>query len=233
MPSPTVLAVLSGKPVPFGPKGVLSAIHKSPVEAAFVGPAGVEGDVQGDPAKHGGAEKAVHHYPTEHYRYWESHGVTSPLLARPGAFGENVTTLGMTEENVYVGDVYRVGSDGPVLQVNQTRQPCWKLGIRFDRPSFPAEVQQTGRTGWHYRVLETGMLRSGAAFELLDRPHPGWPLARLLHTLYVDALDMESLRELCALAALTESLKKLASHRIETATVEPWEKRLNGRLVAP
>src|SRR5271170_3118724 len=135
MPSPTVLAVLIGQPAPFGPKGVQSAIHKMPVEAAYVGPTGLEGDAQGDPSKHGGPEKAVHHYPTEHYRYWEAQGVTHPLLAHPGAFGENLTSLGLTEENVCVGDVYRFGTDGPVLQVNQTRQPCWKLGVRFGIPA--------------------------------------------------------------------------------------------------
>jgi MOSC domain-containing protein YiiM len=233
MPSPTVLAVLIGQPAPFGPNGVESAIHKTPVDAAYVGPTGLEGDAHGDPAKHGGPEKAVHHYPTEHYRYWEAHGVTSPLLANPGAFGENVTSLGMTEENVCVGDVYRVGAGGPLLQVNQTRQPCWKLGLRFGIPKFPADVQRTGRTGWHYRVLENGTLRTGAAFELIERPHPAWPLARLTTTLYVNTLDVASLRELCELAPLPESFKELARHRIETSTVESWETRLNGRLVAP
>jgi MOSC domain-containing protein YiiM len=225
----TVLAVLVGTPVPYGPRGLPSAIHKSAVPSAYVGPTGLHGDVQGDPSKHGGPEKAVHHYPSEHYRYWREHGVTSPLLETPGAFGENVTTLGLTEDVVCIGDVYRIGEGGPTLQVTQTRQPCWKLNVRFGVATMAADVQRAGRTGWHYRVLEEGTLHTGATFELVQRPNPDWPLARLIETLYVNPLERPALQALFETTGLAESMKGLVRRRLESSGVESWENRLHGR----
>jgi MOSC domain-containing protein YiiM len=224
----TIVAVFVGKAQPFGPKGVPSAIAKQAVASAYVSPAGVEGDEHGDPLRHGGPDKAVHHYPREHYDYWRSAGVTSALLDVPGSFGENVTTVGMTEANVCVGDVYRTGPGGPVLRVTQSRQPCWKLGERFTFPKLAADAQRASRTGWHYGVVENGVLRTGNAFELIERPHPDWPLARLLDVLYLHPDDRAQLAEAAELRYLAPKLRDLARHRLETSSVESWETRLSG-----
>lgn len=224
----TIVAVFIGKAQPFGPKGLPSAIAKHAVASAYVTPAGLEGDEHGDPTRHGGPEKAVHHYPREHYDYWRAAGVTSAQLDVPGSFGENVTTTGMTETTVCVGDVYRTGAGGPVLQVAQSRQPCWKLGEQFGFKGLAADAQRASRTGWHYRVIEDGLLRTGAAFELIERPHPDWPLARLLDVLYVHPDDRAQLEEVAELRYLAEKLQELARHRLATSSVESWETRLNG-----
>jgi MOSC domain-containing protein YiiM len=227
--SAVALAVLIGKVAPFAPNGRRSAIAKYPVEEAYVTLEEIVGDEHGSPDKHGGPEKVVHHYPVEHYRYWRAQGVTSDLLDRPGAFGENVTTVGMTEESLCIGDVYRVGDDGPVLQVSQVRQPCWKLNVRFNVPLMAADVQRACRPGWHYRALHPGWMRPGDALTLLERPHPAWTLARLADRLYVNTLDRAALEEIAELPALAETLKSLARRRLETTAVESWETRLRGR----
>lgn len=223
------LAVLIGKVADFAPNGRRSAIHKTPVAVAEVTLDGIVGDEHGSPDKHGGPEKVVHHYPLEHYRHWRAQGVTSVLLDAPGAFGENVTTLGMTEETLCVGDVFAVGGGGLVLQISQVRQPCWKLNVRFDVPQMAATVQRALRTGWHYRALQAGTLAPGDAFTLIERPHPAWTLARLADRLYVNTLDRDALAEIAELTHLADSLKSVARRRLETAGVESWETRLKGR----
>lgn len=222
------LAVLIGSVAPFGPNGVPSAIAKRPVPSANVTVDGLEGDHHGDPVRHGGPDKAVHQYPIEHYEHWRAHGVDNPLLDAPGAFGENVTTRGMTEQNVCVGDVYRVGEAGLVIQVTQVRQPCWKLNVRLGPATMAADVQRACRTGWHYRVLEPGRIAVDDAFALIERPNPAWTLARLAENLYVNTMDRDALAEIAALPQLAERLRDLARKRLETADVESWEPRLRG-----
>ena len=217
------LAVLIGKVAPFASGGRNSAIAKQPVQSAMVTLDGIVGDEHGSPDKHGGPEKVVHHYPVEHYRHWRAQGVASALLDAPGAFGENLTTLGMTEETICVGDVYRVGADGLLLQVSQVRQPCWKLNVRFDVPLMSANVQRACRTGWHYRALHPGSLTVGDELVLIERPHPDWTLARLADRLYVNTLDRAALEEIAQLEFLADHLKAVARRRLETADVESWE----------
>ncbi|HEX7074586.1 MAG TPA: MOSC domain-containing protein, partial [Hyphomicrobiaceae bacterium] len=89
------------------------------------------------------------------------------FLSSPPAFGENLSTLGITEETVHIGDIYQVG--GVILQVSQGRQPCWKLNARFNRPDMAWRVQMTGRTGWYYRVLREGWIETGDEFVLVER----------------------------------------------------------------
>lgn len=228
MPEKRVLSINIGRIAPFVRDGISSAFVKRAVPSADIHALGVEGDEHGDPVKHGGAEKAVHQYPFEHYLAWRELGVAAHLLETHGAFGENLTTEGMTEATVCVGDVYAAGAAGLVLQVSQTRQPCWKLGAYFDLKSLPRDIQQGGRTGWHYRVQTPGPLSCGDRFTLLDRPHPQWPLARLTRVLYIDTLDHAALAELAELPELAEALRSVARRRLASGAVEEWAPRLEG-----
>ena len=108
------------------------------------------------------------------------------------------------------------------------RQPCWKLNVRFDVPQMAANGQRACRTGWHYRVLHAGRLSVGDELVLVERPHPEWTLARLADRLYVDTLDGPALAEIADLRFLSDSLKNVARRRLETASIESWERRLNG-----
>ena len=221
-----VVAVLRGVAVPFTRPGSRSAIAKSPVAGAVAVTAlGLDGDEQGDLRVHGGPDKAVHHYPQEHYPLWQSELGALPVLAAPGAFGENLASSGMTEQHLCLGDQVRVGS--VLLEVSQSRQPCWKLNDRFAVPDMARRVQQTGRTGWYYRVLEAGTLQAGDSFTLIKRPWPQWSLARVIAVLYHQPFDAAVLRDLAALP-LTPSWRRLVEGRLARGVLEDWAPRMDG-----
>src|SRR3546814_4948632 len=111
-----------------------------------------------------------------------SSDLDSPLLRVPGAFGENISTRGLDEDNVCLGDRFELGT--ALLEVSQGRQPCWKLNDRFGVPDMVRRVQSSGRTGWYYRVLRPGTARAGDPPRLDSRPHPDWPLRRLNRLLF-------------------------------------------------
>ena len=223
--------LLAGRIQPFGPKGVPSGIDKRAVEGVVrVTMVGLAIDEQGDPKHHGGPEKALHHYPLDHYAGWRGElmeqGGHPDLLDRAGAFGENLSTTGLTEADVCIGDRYRLGT--ALVEVSQARQPCWKLNHRFGFAGMSRAVQGSGRTGWYYRVIEEGEVAAGDRLRLVARPYPQWSLQRLLHVLYVDRLNFEALAEMAGLPCLAESWRKLARQRVANSAVEDMEKRLAG-----
>lgn len=219
-------SVLVGRVAPLGRRGVPSGIDKRPVTGGVdVTRSGLAGDAHGDTRHHGGPEKAIHHYPFEHYRRWRAeYPALAWRLARPGAFGENIATEGLAEADVCIGDIYRLGT--ALVQVSQGRQPCWRLNERFGDPRMARRVQDTGRTGWYYRVLEAGRVAAADAMRLVERPAADWPLARVLHVLYGDALNADALRGLAGLAPLAESWRALVRRRLDSGTVESWSNRL-------
>jgi MOSC domain-containing protein YiiM len=220
--------LLVGKAVPFTRPDSFSAIAKQAVDGPLYADAqGLQGDEQGDRKVHGGIHKALHHYPFEHYRRWIDQLGTRPLLAHAGAFGENISTLGLVEADLCLGDVVRCAD--VMLEVVQTRQPCWKLNDRFDVADMSLRMQQGGMTGWYYKVLEPGYLKAGQALVLEHRPFPRWPLTRVQELLYQRPLDQVALRELRGLP-LVPSWRDLVERRLELGVVEDWNKRLYGVL---
>lgn len=229
---PLALLVLTGQAAPLGPDGPLSGIDKRPVPGPWrITRLGLAGDAQGDLKHHGGPEKALHQYPREHYAAWAAEIGSHPLLAAPGAFGENLSGEGWTEETVCVGDVARFGSS--LLQVAQGRQPCFKLDLRFNRRGMARNVQRTGRTGWYWRVLEEGQADESDALVPVDRPRPEWPLARLIHLLYRDTRNLADIAAMAELPELAENWRALARRRLESGEVEDWSKRLEGPKPSP
>ncbi|KGB55046.1 MOSC domain-containing protein [Sphingopyxis sp. LC81] len=199
-----ILAVLLGKVRPFRGDDEPSAIGKLPVaDLVAVGAMGLAGDEQADRTVHGGIDKAIHHYPADHYDWWRGYLGDAPLLDAPGAFGENISTTGFDEENVFLGDRFRLGT--ALVEVTQARQPCWKLDHRFQAKGVMAQVVKTRRTGWYYRVLEPGQVRAGDALDLVERPYPEWPLASLFALLIGGEAkdrpaDLRALRDVPVLA---------------------------------
>jgi MOSC domain-containing protein YiiM len=228
--SPSVGAILIGKAILMEGRNARTAIAKKKCDGThLVNSHGLVDDEQGDSSRHGGVEKAIHHYPFDHYPAWQADlAGDAPLLRQPGAFGENISSLGMTEQNCCIGDIYRVGTT--VLQVSQARQPCWKLNVRFNRTDMARRVQETKRTGWYYRVLTPGAITAGEPFALLERPYPQWTLARLLDVFYDKSLclDRRILEEIAVLEPLSLSWRKIAIGRLERGTVEDWSPRLDG-----
>ncbi|MEC7795548.1 MAG: MOSC domain-containing protein [Pseudomonadota bacterium] len=221
------VSLLTGRAAPLPGCDMLSGIGKTPViHPLTLGPEGFGGDEQADRRVHGGVEKAVHHYPLDHYCDWRAELGDLPALTAPGGFGENISTAGLTEAEVSVGDTFRLG--GALIQVSQGRQPCWKLNHRFGVADMARRVQQTGRTGWYYRVLEPGTVAPGDRLELIDRLAPDWTLRRLWHALYVDRMNLVELEGIAALDVLAEGWRKYAVRRLESRRVEDWSARLDG-----
>jgi len=219
-------ALLAGRVRPFGPKGVPSGIDKTAVDGPVrVTIVGLDIDEQGDPKHHGGPEKAIHHYPHDHYPAWREELGDHPLLRAGGAFGENLSSVGMTEADVCLGDRYLLGT--ALVEVSQLRQPCWKLSDRFAVPDMARRVQNTGRTGWYYRVLQAGTLAVGDRLVLRERPHPTWPLSRMAEVLYRRGVEPALLEEVLRLP-LVPSWRLLFERRLAQGQIENWDRRLHG-----
>ena len=158
-----VVSVNVGMPreVEWNGRKVLTGIFKSPVAAKLtVRRLNIDGDGQADLAVHGGPDKAVYAYPSEHYGPWRER------LGReltPGIFGENLTTEGLLEDAVHIGDEFRVGTAR--LIITQPRLPCFKLGLRFDDPGMVKSFLQAGKPGIYFAVLEEGVVGPGDPIE--------------------------------------------------------------------
>jgi MOSC domain-containing protein YiiM len=222
----TILELRTGRAEPFGPTGELSAIDKRPTDRPLhVTAEGLEGDEQGDRRHHGGPDKALHAYALVHYRTWADEQPDVADLFRPGAFGENFVVEGVTERDLCLGDRFQVGS--AVVELSQSRQPCWKLNLRFNQPDMARRVQSTGRTGWYFRVLEPGRIAAGAQAQLVARPNTDWPLTRVWRLLYHETLERDALASFLRLQGLPESWRCLAERRLTSGRVEDWNSRVN------
>jgi len=143
-----------------------------------VGKLNLEGDRQADLTVHGGVDKAVYVYPAEHYPFWreELPGMALP----PGAFGENITTEGLLEDTVHIGDRLRIGS--AEFAVTQPRMPCFKLGIRFGRGDMVRRFLRSGRTGFYLAVTREGEVAAGDEITLLAASEPATTVAAMFRT---------------------------------------------------
>jgi MOSC domain-containing protein YiiM len=217
--------VLAGKTVAFA-HGAQSAIDKQVVSGRqHATELGFINDEQGDPRFHGGIQKALHIYPSEHYPVWQHELGDKAIFQTAGAFGENLSSTGVTEASICLKDKIRIGST--LLEVSQGRMPCWKLNVRFDQHDMARRLQDTLRTGWYFRVLEDGDIGTGDEIILCERPYPDWPLARIMGAVFTGCLDKQELSELAGLP-LVESWGNLVERRLETGEVEDWEMRLVG-----
>lgn len=215
-----IVSLNVGKPQSYAYKGtdVSTAIFKRPASAGPVELTALNfaGDGQADLVHHGGPDKAVCVYPYEHYAHWERE------LGRKleyGAFGENLTVLGLTEERVRIGDIYAIG--GVRLQVSQPRQPCHKLAKKFDAPELPLLVQQTGFTGFYFRVLTPGSFDRTLPLTL-ERAHPHAVTVAFANTIkYRDKTDIRGIRALLAVEALSESWRASLQSRLAAVETSP------------
>jgi MOSC domain-containing protein YiiM len=177
-----VAALMGGQGISFRGEEQ-SAIAKQPLEGQVaVHTLGLDGDTQVDKVHHGGPDMAVHHYPFDHHSFWREEIGEHELLGRRGAFGSNLSATGLTEDEVLLGDRFRLGS--ALLEACQPRQPCWKIEHRFGRKGMVAKILATGRSGWFYRVIETGEAESGDMLERTRRGDPEWSMRRMFETLW-------------------------------------------------
>ena len=205
--------VLVGQPKPLAGDGRLSAIFKQAVEAMLsLTPDGLSGDAQADLRVHGGPERALCHYPAEHSPDWAEQFPANANAFQAGAFGENLSTYGLIEAEVHIGDIFRLGTAR--IQVSQPRMPCWKLGHRFGIDELPRAVAESGRTGWLYRVVEAGEFRVGSELVLETQDPAGVSIADIWQ-LHHEARPLQA-----RLAALAE----------HPALAQVWRRRFQQRL---
>ena len=141
-------------------KKVKTGIFKKPISGPiFLGLEGLEGDIQVDRKNHGGPDKAVYAYSLENLRYWSNHRKEADYA--PGHMGENLTLEGLDDHAVFIGDQFQMGS--AIVEVTQPRVPCFKLGIRMQKPQFVGEFLTSGRTGFYLRVMQEGLIETGDA----------------------------------------------------------------------
>jgi len=201
-----LVSVNVGLPREVGWKGITvsTGIFKDPV----AGPVAVrrhnlDGDRQADLTVHGGPNKAVYGYASEHYPYWRKQ---FPSMETPwGVFGENLTTEGVSEDTLHIGDVVRVGS--AVLKVVQPRQPCYKLQIRFGRDDIIQRFLASGRSGFYFSVVEEGELEAGCPIVVVSRDENKVTVADV-HRLYLGLeTDPEVLQRALRVPVLPEGLR--------------------------
>jgi MOSC domain-containing protein YiiM len=178
--------------VEFNGQATTTGIFKEPIAGrVHVTKLTIEGDHQVDKRYHGGFNKAVYAYPSEHYPAWEDF-LTTKLS--PGQFGENLTVEGLLEENVHLGDRLRIGT--ALLEVTQPRVPCFKLGIKMLMPSFPKWFLKSGKLGFYLRVLEEGEFGVGDAIELVHQDDERISIRELWQLAYGDAFDAERIAQI-------------------------------------
>jgi len=192
------------KTVDWRGKPVQTGIFKYPVNGPVVlGKTDVEGDVVFDRKYHGGIDKACYLFSADHYPEWEK---KYPDLDWDfGMFGENVTVEGLKESDFFIGDILRIG--GATIQVSQPREPCFKLGIRFETQTVLKKFIAAKQPGIYARVFESAAINVGDSIELIERPHNSIRLLEVWDLLYSQNPDQELLEFALGYPLLSDGCK--------------------------
>jgi len=209
-----ILSVNVGLPrqVNWQGKLVTTGIFKEPVNGpVMLRTLNLEGDRQADLTVHGGADKAVYAYPSEHYAYWRAAlpGVDLPW----GMFGENFTTEGLLEEAACIGDKFRIG-DTEVI-VTEPRLPCYKLGLKFGRADIIKRFLASRRSGFYFAVAREGMVAAGDEIQFIGHEQQETAVADITRLYAFEKDDVKGLRRVVELEALPESWKSYFQHQLE------------------
>jgi MOSC domain-containing protein YiiM len=201
-------------------RSVTTGIYKEPAEGRVrLRKLNLDGDRQADLTVHGGEYKAVYCYPAEHYEYWKNElpGRELPM----GMFGENFTVQGLLEEDVHLGDRFRVGSAEVV--VTQPRLPCYKLGVRFDSDDMVKRFLASGRGGFYLAVTREGEVGAGDEITVISRDEHAVPVPEITR-LYIlrrwGTEDLVSLRQAMQVAALPQTWKHYFRERMGKGSVQ-------------
>jgi len=208
--------------------GFDSAIDKKVINhRIYLSKLGLMEDTTADKKYHGGLERALHQYPTEHYSFWQQ--AFSPRSDKQAQFeapgmGENISAVGMTEENVCIGDQYQWGE--AIIEVSQPRLPCFKLNSRWDVADISVQMQTLSRCGWLYRVIKAGMVSHNDALIRIKRPEAAATIKQVCELFFSEPLNKANLTRLIEIPALSPIWAEVAKTRLETNTVENWNFRL-------
>ena len=206
-----ILSVNVGLPrlMEWGGHAVTTGIYKHP----STGPVSLEqlnfvGDRQADLTVHGGPDKAVYAYDTTHYAYWRNQLVQEDWT--PGLFGENLTTEGLLESEVRIGDLFRIGS--ALLRAVQPRFPCYKLNIRFNDPGMVRHFARSGRPGIYFQVVEVGVVQVGDKITLIEAADTTITILDVAQLMLTRKSEKDLLAQVLALPHLPALVKGQLSH---------------------
>ncbi len=209
----TVVSINIGTPrevVYAGDRTLKTSIPRKPVrEKVFLDFLGFEGDQVADPVNHGGSDKAVCGYPADHYSFW---GQELSRKIVPPSFGENLTIQGLTEDQIHIGDTFRMGE--AELQCSQPRQPCHKLTKLLGFPKLASRIQSLGYCGYYFRVLKQGWVQTGIEMVKIHSDEAEILVVDAHHLMYRDKANYESIEQLVAHPALSESWKTSLGKRL-------------------
>jgi MOSC domain-containing protein YiiM len=193
-------------------ESVSTGIFKEPVAGrVMLRTLNLDGDRQADLSVHGGPSKAVYVYPSEHYDYWKHE---LPEMKLPwGMFGENFTSAGVFESELNIGDKFRVGS--AVVMVTEPRMPCYKLGIKFNRPDIIKRFLASERTGFYFAVLQESEVGVGDPIELIEGSKNSVRVSDIALLYTREKHNVGLLRRAIEVEALPESWKSYFQHRLE------------------
>ncbi|OQR56542.1 MOSC domain-containing protein [Bacillus sp. CDB3] len=208
------------KEVIYGGKLIQTGINKVETkELIYLSFVKFKGDGQADLVHHGGVDKAVCVYSGEHYGYWEKE-LSQDLVY--GAFGENITVSGMREEDVCIGDTFQLGE--AIVQVTQPRQPCFKLAKKYNVPRLPLYFQETGYTGFYFRVLKEGWVSPVDTLKLLQSDSKGITVAFANCIMHKEKQNMEGLKRILEVHALSASWRKTFEKRMRGEEINTKER---------
>jgi MOSC domain-containing protein YiiM len=191
---------------------VTTGIFKEPVAGpVMIRSLNLDGDRQADLSVHGGPEKAVYAYPAEYFPYWRDQLPQTAIT--PGTFGENLTTEGLFEESLYIGDRLRVGD--AVLEVTQPRMPCYKLALKFGRDDMIKRFLKSGKTGFYFLVVEEGDVNVDSPIEILSRDEGRVSISDISRLYINPQPDAELLQRAVSVPALPRSWKDYLVERAE------------------
>jgi MOSC domain-containing protein YiiM len=171
----------------------------------------LDGDRQADLTVHGGPNKAVYGYPSEHYPYWQQELPGIDLSW--GLFGENFTTDGLTEDDLHVGDRFRIGSS--IVMVRQPRTPCYKLAAKFEREDMIERFLRSGRSGFYFSVEHEGTVAAGDSLELLSRNESGITVSEVNRLFVREKYNQDLLHKAISTAELPESWRDYFVERLD------------------
>ena len=208
-----VVSVNVAKPatVIYAGRRITTAIMKKPAAGRIaLGNSGLEGDGQADPVNHGGRHKAVYAYASEHYEYWRERLIIS--RANYGLFGENLTTEGLLDEDVCIGDRLAVG--GAVLCITQPRIPCYKLCMVIGRRDFIEIFGRSARLGFYMRVVGEGAIAAGDRIEIASRDPERISIRDIAALYFVDTENYREMARVVQHRELPEGIAKVFRHRL-------------------
>lgn len=214
--------VSMGREITYLGKNIKTGIFKEPVKGrVMLRRLNLDGDAQSDLINHGGIYKAVYVYSVENYEFWQ-HELHRGGFAF-GQFGENFTVRGMLEDDIHIGDAFRVGS--AKVEVTQPRVPCYKLGIKMALPEFPKMFLASGRVGFMLRVLEEGEVGAGDSFERLTVGPEQISVRKINQLLYFDSENLDGARVALRIPALSPGWRGSFEKRLAEAGESPEAKK--------